>query len=572
MTQQNLTQSNKKFLVIGAGVSGLYTAWRLLHDDIGRQVTIIDRLNRTGGRLDSDIVRIPDKYDKGHVHVKEEEGGMRFEQTMFSLMSLFTAMDLCDDAVYFPMNTNRFSLREHSFTYEESLANNNAIWGQLYDLAPAEQNQSPGTLLGVIYQRIVNANGLAEPPANPTAEYWEKFRLEFKWDGETLNKWQLGGLLSSMGYSDECITMIADSVGFRGPFQGLPNAGEAWQILMDFPANPEYYTLKRGFSTLITRLQDQVEKLGGKIHTGVNANVIHVVNKEYHVNVSVAKQGSSAYAFDPADTIETMVANGIVLAIPAQAMATLFAASPVMNINANSRQLWEDINSVQPMRLMKINLYFETPWWYDGSTGQPPIAGGPSFTDMPINSVYPFYTVRTEPGEPDAKKPAALTIYCDFTNTTFWEGLQNVGPKFDSPLQREHNDPHVLFPASEAVVAEAMRQFKILFKTHYVPRPVLTSYRLWSGANDFPHAYHQWGLNANDREVRKRMTRPLVGENIYTCNEAWSDMQGWVNGSLRSCDDMLSECFNMKPITELFKACKKFPAPPPPPVNSVSKS
>ena len=68
--------SKTDILIVGAGVSGLYAAWRLLRQDSKRKITIVDRLNRTGGRLDSDLVRLPDPYDNENVVVKEEEGGV----------------------------------------------------------------------------------------------------------------------------------------------------------------------------------------------------------------------------------------------------------------------------------------------------------------------------------------------------------------------------------------------------------------------------------------------------------------------------------------------------------------
>ena len=45
-------------VIVGAGVSGLYAAWRLLKNDPKLKVTILDRLNRTGGRLDTDLIKI----------------------------------------------------------------------------------------------------------------------------------------------------------------------------------------------------------------------------------------------------------------------------------------------------------------------------------------------------------------------------------------------------------------------------------------------------------------------------------------------------------------------------------
>ena len=95
-----------------------------------------------------------------------------------------------------------------------------------------------------------------------------------------------------------------------------------------------------------------------------------------------------------------------------------------------------------------------------------------------------------------------------------------------------------MFPASQAIVNEAIKQFKLIFNTNYIPDPILTSYRLWNAQEQFGYAVHQWGLNAQDDKVIKQMVQPFEG--IFTCNEAWSDMQGWVNGSLRSSNLVLN--------------------------------
>ncbi len=83
----------------------------------------------------------------------------------------------------------------------------------------------------------------------------------------------------------------------------------------------------------------------------------------------------------------------------------------------------------------------------------------------------------------------------------------------------------------------------------------MTSYRLWGGESDFGYAYHQWALNADDANIMNRMVELVP--NFYTCNEAYSDDQGWVNGSLRSADRML-EKFGIDPLP-MSSACK---APP----------
>ena len=548
--KSNIKIPNKTdIIIVGAGVSGLYSAWRLLKQDPKRKVTIIERLDRTGGRLDTDLIKIKDETDEETV-VRDEEGGMRFTYQMDELMSLIYGLKLCNQIVSFPMTTNRFFVRGHSFTADEAKANNNAIWSELYDLDPAEQNQSPGDILGTIYNRILKENGVNQAPEKPTPEFWQTFRLDYKWNGVTLNKWQMGGLFSEMGYSKECIKMMVDTVGFQAPFLSTVSAGEAWQILEDFPKNPHYHTFKYGFSTLIKALQKEVEAMGGEIFLNRNLNSISKTEGgDYTLELSKVDSNYKSIAWNTPKT--EIKASKVILAIASNAMQQVFVDSPVLRKAKNAQQIWEDIHSIVNMRLLKINLYFEKPWWRNGDSGQPEIDFGPSFTDLPVNAVYPFYPVDG----PENNKPAALTIYCDYNNTNYWQGLQNVGPLFDSELQREHSkSPQTLFAASQAVVNEATKQFKQLFKTHYVPEPVMTSYRNWDGEDNFGFAYHQWALNTDDKQVIKRMTKLVNDEEIYSCNESWSDMQGWVNGSIRSTDLVLAE-FGLKKINDEYKGC-----------------
>jgi hypothetical protein len=84
-----------------------------------------------------------------------------------------------------------------------------------------------------------------------------------------------------------------------------------------------------------------------------------------------------------------------------------------------------------------------------------------------------------------------------------------------------------------------------------VPAPVLTSYRLWCGEGEFGYAYHQWGRFADDRAVMRAVEAPADG--ISICNEAYSDEQGWVNGSLRSANRILQSQFGLAPLPHTRK-------------------
>jgi len=93
-----------------------------------------------------------------------------------------------------------------------------------------------------------------------------------------------------------------------------------------------------------------------------------------------------------------------------------------------------------------------------------------------------------------------------------------VGPCFDSELQALQNNKEnqTIFPASVAVLEEAMRQFREVFSFPNIPHPIMTSYRLWNGEAGFGFAVHQWAINADDREVkpcrrRLHMQRGVLG-------------------------------------------------------------
>ncbi len=547
-------------LIIGAGISGLYCAWRLARARPEATIAVIERLDRTGGRLDTDIVEV-----KPGERVREEEGGMRFNYGMAELMNLNKALGLCDQIVDFPMSsaddTNRYNIRGRAFTVAEAKAGGHRIWGEIYNLKPEERGLSPTSLVTTAYRNVLRANDAAYAPGEPP-EFWTKFREEFTWKGIPLNRWQMWGLLRDMGYSEECVQMLSETIGFAGPFKSLANAGDAFQILADFPKDPTYFTFENGFSTLPNAVAGDLEANHAdrvRIYLSTNVDRVERDGESYVLSLSEAPCGHLPGTHIPAGEPKRIAGKALIVSAAAKGAEDLFHVSPAFRDAPGAAALWRNIHSALGMRLMKINLYFNKPWWEQGLTQRPPVQFGPNFTDMPVNAVYPFYSLpekRRIQGVSDTPPPirdaaAALTVYCDFENTHFWQGLQNVGPKFTSPLQEREDArrPQVLYPASQAVVEEARRQLATLFGTNWVPEPVLTSYRLWDGEEDFEFAYHQWRMNVADSEVRAWLAAPEGFGGLHFCNEAFSDMQGWVNGSLRSCDAVLAH-FGLDPLPD----------------------
>ncbi|WP_125559971.1 FAD-dependent L-amino acid oxidase [Pseudoalteromonas rubra] len=576
-----------KVAIVGAGMAGLYSAWRLQNESGCDNLAIFERSNRTGGRLDSDLIQFKNQRSDTPptITVKEEQGGMRFLfDGMDDLMALFLNLDLQDQIVPFPMNSggdNRLFFRGKSFSVNTAAQDNYQIWSELYNLAPSEQGVNPKDIVNVVFNRILQANPQFKArPEVRGPEFWQAFRLECQWQGKTLNEWTLWDLYTAMGYSQECINMLYRVLGFNGTFLSQMNAGVAYQLLEDFPAGVQFKTFKDGFSTLPNSL---VDKIGtDNIHLQTSIEEISFVEENNHYELHYLHTDDSGRSHKGKVTAEK-----VILALPRLALEKLFVRSNAFNTldKERSEQLWNTLQSASNQPLLKINLYYDTAWWGRGTTGRPAVEFGPNFADLPTGSVYPFYAVneelvaalmyqerKTEPSQSTQAKldhissekyerPAALTIYCDYLNINFWSALQNIGETYHHPHQDDYvtDVPGDIYPASTAVVEQATRFFKDIFNTHYVPEPILTSARIWQGgvrfdvppSQQFGFGVHQWAVGADDKQVMAELTEPLP--NLFTCGEAFSDYQGWVEGALRSTDLALKQGFGLQPLSEVYE-------------------
>jgi len=533
-------------VIVGAGVSGLYSAWRLLQHQPSLKVLIVEKIGRPGGRLDTDRIWL--QADGKALEAKDEEGAMRFNLAMTELLGLAKQLGLDKRIVDFGSggDNNRFYVRGRAFTRADAAANDNAIWSELYALDERERNLSPGQLIGAVYLSIL-AQNQCPAPENPTPGFWQRFRNEFTYNGIKMNEWGLWSLLRSFGYSQECINLLKDTVGFAGPFQSESNAGDAIQILEDFPSDPQFHAFDQGFSTLTDALVAALQKMKATISIGLTVESLEAAPRGKDICVSWA---STPGVYPGPVKRGTVECKHVILAMPKNAIERLADNSPLLKSDAVAyHRMRDNLKTSVGMVLTKVNLYYDNAWWRDGTTGRPKITDGASFTDLPADSFYVFDPIQGE----SITGPAPLTLYCDFSNANFWQELQDLGPAFDSPLQTLHNEqvPQVLFPASQAVVGEMTRQLKDVFATNAVPTPVLTSYRRWGDGPYFGFAYHQWARDADDRVVIPALAKPIPSVEVYTCGESFSDQQGWVNGALRSADLMLKRYFNVKERAEV---------------------
>jgi monoamine oxidase len=587
-------------VIVGAGMAGLYTAWRLINEKgySPDEVVILEKLNRTGGRLDSDLIKFEGAT------VKEEEGGMRFTfDSMDNLMALFMTLPTANEQgephpaqeliarqiVPFPMQSggnNKLYFRGVPFKQSEA----KSTWPQLYNLTDQEIALSPSEIINSVYNQILAANP-DFTAKYPTAEdrkgpdYWQDFRIACQWEGVIMKDWSLWNLFADMGYSNEAITMVYQSSGFNGTFLSQMNGGVAYQLLKEFPADPQFRTLSEGFSTLPNALAAQIGKNSIFLNTTVTR--MNQSGEEGYVLDYTISNGR-----DEQEKKGQIHGAKVILALPRLALETLFIRSNTFNAldKSKSDTLWNTLQTATNQPLLKINLYYPKAWWSSETLVEKgAIEFGPNFADLPVGSIYPFYAVDDalaaaleyqqymsehnqsipeaiqkkidEINRRKSQKPAALTIYCDYMNINYWLALQKNGPLFTSDMQEQENnrENQVVFAASQKVVEKATEFFRKVFNVTYIPEPVLTSARIWAGSTvidteaseRFGYGVHQWALHAEDDKTQELLREPLP--NVYTCNEAYSDYQGWVEGSLRSANLMLKK-WELPPYSEVFQA------------------
>ncbi|WP_375585844.1 flavin monoamine oxidase family protein [Cyclobacterium xiamenense] len=587
-------------VIVGAGMAGLYTAWRLINEKgySPDEVVILEKLNRTGGRLDSDLIKFEGAT------VKEEEGGMRFTfDSMDNLMALFMTLPTANEQgephpaqeliarqiVPFPMQSggnNKLYFRGVPFKQSEA----KSTWPQLYNLTDQEIALSPSEIINSVYNQILAANP-DFTAKYPTAEdrkgpdYWQDFRIACQWEGVIMKDWSLWNLFADMGYSNEAITMVYQSSGFNGTFLSQMNGGVAYQLLKEFPADPQFRTLSEGFSTLPNALAAQIGKNSIFLNTTVTR--MNQSGEEGYVLDYTISNGR-----DEQEKKGQIHGAKVILALPRLALETLFIRSNTFNAldKSKSDTLWNTLQTATNQPLLKINLYYPKAWWSSETLVEKgAIEFGPNFADLPVGSIYPFYAVDDalaaaleyqqymsehnqsipeaiqkkidEINRRKSQKPAALTIYCDYMNINYWLALQKNGPLFTSDMQDQENnrENQVVFAASQKVVEKATEFFRKVFNVTYIPEPVLTSARIWAGSTvidteaseRFGYGVHQWALHAEDDKTQELLREPLP--NVYTCNEAYSDYQGWVEGSLRSANLMLKK-WELPPYSEVFQA------------------
>jgi monoamine oxidase len=540
--------------IVGGGIGGIYSAWRLLSAKSGDsprlkqwagksgklKVAVFEGSERIGGRLLS--ARPPGFGSKTTCEI----GGMRYVSSQTLVRSLVeNELNLARYQQVVDQPSNIVSLRGKQLRFSQ--VNDPCALPYKLDWAEAEfvSKNDPAGLLGwAIAKLLPGVNYLA-------GDELHKYLATAQIDGTPLYEHGFWNLLAR-ALSPDAYELARALVGYDC-LGSNANAVDLIAEYFDFTPGITYSLLNQGYETLPWTLQKRFEQAGGEIRQGAWLTGFD--------QTRLADGGPGVILHFAHG--ESVTARAAILAMPRRALELLKREGPVLD-PARAPRFQAMLESVQPIPLYKLFLAYDHPWWT--AVG---VQLGRSLTDTPVRQLY-YWPVDPSASEPSAKGKALLMAYNDATNVDFWAGLSGgkswdshspharkvlrrlhpavrmfqpagiaAGPeqdKFGERLRqnwREHRAPH-------AMVMEMHRQLKRLHNMDYAPEPIDAAFMDWS-VDPYGGGVHFWNRGYRSWEILEEMTQPVKDFPCYICGEAYSTNQTWVEGALQTAEIVLQK-------------------------------
>lgn len=523
---------NIDIAVVGAGVSGAYSAWRL-QQELGAKakIALFEYSDRIGGRLYT--VTIP-----GLPNVKAELGGMRFIPDQHVMVaSLVHHLKLATKD--FPMGApppigadcNLFYLRGRHLRLRD-LADPEKV---PYNMTFSERGQGPTNLqvrmMNNIYPGMENLSLCDLMKVNAYG------RPLWKW-----GFWDLAArVLSNEGYQ-----FMKDSGGYEA---NVANANAVTQLpATEYTDTTKFLTLRDGYDELPKTLAREFnDAMPGGIPKGERVMMNHRL-----CEIAIGT-GEYRYTliFEPTVTTDAKTtarigakkivvrAKKVILAMPRRSLELItsdFFNDPWLKTN---------IQSVLIQSAFKLLLAYETPWWR--ALG---LVAGRSVTDLPIRQTYYFGTEAEQEGGKPFMNSLLMASYNDMGTVPFWKGLEE-GTRYAGyrPSCLEPGVRNVIpateFDATEEMVSAANRQIAAMHAMPDIPMPYSAVYHTWN-ENPYGGGWHEWKSNYRLDEIMCRMRKPVDDQDIFIVGEAYSYGQGWVEGALDIAESMLEDYFGFE--------------------------
>jgi hypothetical protein len=576
-------------VIVGAGASGLYTAYRLLKDGAlpsGDTVKVYEWSRRPGGRIHT--YTFPDEVAGDGLYC--EFGGMRFAtdpnfpkattEGHRLVQSLIIDLGLDQKVVPFGKSSDRLYYLRGQHVYESDITDVDQLpYGfnnEFREFLADNDVQAPYTADNIISAVAgIFAPGLGAPNAD-RPDWCTYFSSgEVPADGATTS-FPTGTPVRDIGYwnllydqlGDEGYDYAADGNGYTSNVINW-SAADAFENNNDVGSGTSYMRLDGGYSLLFDALAAQITELargypGSGIFYGQQLIGLSESSTDVTTTCSfVDHDGSSGlYAVD---------ADQLFLAMPRRALEMVAPGCPPDYL-LNDVQVKYYLEASIDQPAIKAVLVFDDAWWTDpaicayrprlewpGGGPTPPDSqqvGGPTITDLPLRMVD--YFANNVPGGPGASGGpyVLLASYDDMNYASFWHELETIGDYEIAPsLIRQPLTGPTRMPADSALAGILIKQLAEVHGAGVddVPAPTAVYFQDW-GQDPFGGGYHGWSPHYNICEVMDRVRAPyqmilgVTSRQTYVIGSCYSFDQGWVEGALCTAESVLQEFLGLEPI------------------------
>ena len=592
----------KDIAIIGGGIAGLYTAWRLLEQNEADpenpegsprepkyRVHLYEKEQWLGGRIRSQEM-LPLTF-------RAELGAMRFRRSHLLLSAVLRKHHI--PAREFNLPSPVFYVRGRRFTTSEIKSGRCLTCNGEgpFHLKPCEQGMSAVDLIRYAITELLNALNFPLLHQGKARQLKRKIRAE-DFDDETwyyikeegtyqgLHLYQIGfwNLLQHF-LSNEAYVMVHDVLSLES-ILGNWNAAEAipW-FLADFQ-NDQFDMVPGGLSRVAEELELAIEELKKSsslivVDSGEGTRPLVEVYKAHCVQKlerSGGKWKLSAIKYERVHGKLIEAGNfdreydSVILALPPAAILDNKLTVTFENTEQNK---WPPkwLSWVEGHRMIKIFLLYAEPWWMGDSF--PGYDTGRIFTDLPLRQVYHFSPTwmqshgerqsldgqRVSAAETSAKTDEGglalvMASYSDDHYVSFWGPMLGADPLLDLCVGHDHPyiqpspklKPEVWDKLKSKLQSisqdrpDLLAKRRMVEKVHLmlqeihgreIPHPVLGIAQAWDAG------WHTWVVGSKpwEKSCRRESVQPC--KDLYLCGEALSPEQGWIEGALKSSEQVL---------------------------------
>jgi monoamine oxidase len=514
------TVSHYDLVICGAGISGLYCAWRLLSSEKWKKkfkgqskpkIAILEQSNRIGGRIES-------VYLNPSMTIPSELGAMRFYKEHLLVNFLTKHFNLTTESFSHSYKKSFFlrgkRLEEEDFKHPNRIP---------YNLREEERGMLPDDLLEFALNKIISSFS-----NNQNTDY-HSIKKGTCFKGKNIKNIELYkiGFCNALQdiLSHEAFQLLKDSGGYDSNFMNWNTAEAVTYLLENFSKklNPRY--IVGGMSKLPEAIAEKIIKLGGEIHISTQMLGFEI-NKKNKVSILCKNTGSDTYC-------RQIESDQLILALPQRSLELLDQNNSLFQNN----QIQKLIKSVQRQPALKLFLSYSTSWWEPKENSNSVI-----ISDLPLRMSYYFSKNSADQKDRTSQKESMVMIYEDIDPDHYWQGL------YSKDLDREKNFGAQIPP--QKMLEAVQTHLQAIHNKDIIPKPISYLFRDWSN-DPFGGGYHVWRPDFDATSVMNQIRKPDLNKPVYICGEAYSNTQSWIEGALKTAESIMQEYFDLDKIQEI---------------------